>query len=63
MSEGRITSKAPVEAYLKRIEAFDQRGPRQNSLILINRNALREAEAMDRERAVKGTRGLLHGIL
>jgi Asp-tRNA(Asn)/Glu-tRNA(Gln) amidotransferase A subunit family amidase len=62
MAEGRVTSKALVQAYLNRIEAFDHRGPRLNALITINPNALREAEALDRERAEKGPRGPLHGI-
>ncbi|MEO8028411.1 MAG: amidase family protein [Bryobacteraceae bacterium] len=62
MSEGRVTSKALVQAYLDRITAFDQRGPRLNAIITVNPNALREAEALDRERAVKGARGPLHGI-
>jgi len=62
MTEGRITSKALVQAYLDRIEAFDRHGPRLNALITLNPNALREAEALDRERAAKGPRGPLHGI-
>ena len=62
MTEGRTTSKTLVQAYLDRIEAFDQRGPRLNALITLNPNALREAEALDRERAAKGPRGPLHGI-
>ncbi|HLG99475.1 MAG TPA: amidase family protein [Bryobacteraceae bacterium] len=62
MAEGRASSKELVEAYLKRIAAFDQRGPRLNALIMLNPNAVREAEALDRERAAKGPRGPLHGI-
>ena len=62
MSEGRVSSKGLVQAYLDRIAAFDHRGPRLNALITINPNALREAEALDRERAAKGPRGPLHGI-
>ncbi len=62
MAEGRVTSKALVEAYLTRIAAFDRRGSRLNALITLNPNALREAEALDRERASKGPRGPLHGI-
>ncbi len=62
MTEGRVTSKALVQAYLNRIAAFDQRGPKLNAIITINPNALREAEALDRERAAKGPRGPLHGI-
>jgi amidase len=62
MSEGRVTSKALVEAYLKRIEAYDHQGPKLNSILTINPNAVREAEALDRERTQKGSRGPLHGI-
>ena len=62
MTEGRVTSKALVQAYLKRIEAFDHQGPRLNALITLNPRALSEAEALDRERAAKGPRGPLHGI-
>ena len=62
MNEGRITSKALVQQYLARIEAFDHRGPRLNAIITLNPNAIREAEALDRERAAKGPRGPLHGI-
>src|SRR5229473_2697749 len=62
MAAGRVTSKALVQAYLNRIDAFDLHGPRLNALITINPDALREAEALDRERAAKGPRGPLHGI-
>src|ERR1051325_10153129 len=62
MAAGRATSKTLVQAYLDRIEAFDHRGPRLNALITLNPNALREAEALDRERSAKGPRGPLHGI-
>ena len=62
MADGRVSSKALVQAYLNRIQAFDHRGPRLNALITLNPNALREAEALDAERAAKGPRGRLHGI-
>ncbi|MDA0578565.1 MAG: amidase family protein [Verrucomicrobia bacterium] len=62
MTEGRTTSKAIVQGYLDRIDAFDKRAPGLNAIILLNPNALKEAEALDRERAAKGPRGPLHGI-
>lgn len=62
MSEGRVTSRALVQAYLNRIHAFDSHGPRLNALIALNPNAMKEAEGLDRERAAKGPRGPLHGI-
>ncbi len=62
MASGRTTSAEITAAYLARIEAYDQAGPRLNAIIRINANAVAEAEALDRERAARGPRGPLHGI-
>ena len=62
MTEGRVTSRSLVQAYLNRIDAFDHKGPKLNAMILLNPRALIEAEELDRERATKGPRGPLHGI-
>jgi amidase len=62
MTEGKTTSKALVQAYLARIKAYDAKGPRLNAILAVNPNAVKEAEALDRERAAKGARGPLHGI-
>ncbi len=62
LTEGRATSRELVQAYLNRIAAFDPQGPRLNSIITLNPNALAEADALDRERKAKGPRGPLHGI-
>ena len=43
-------------------QQFDVDGPALNSMIFVNPRALEEAEALDRERQTKGTRGPLHGI-
>lgn len=59
---GKVTSRGLVEAYLARIQAYDQAGPRLNSIVLLNPRAREEADALDRERAEKGGRGPLHGI-
>ncbi len=59
---GRVTSRGLVESYLARIQAYDQAGPRLNSIVMLNPRAREEAEALDRERAEKGPRGPLHGI-
>lgn len=61
-AEGRVTSKALVQSYLARIAAYDQAGPRLNAIVVLNPKAIDEAEALDRERAVTGPRGPLHGI-
>jgi amidase len=62
MRKGRITSRQLTQLYLDRIKAVDKSGPRINSVIEVNPDALAIAEALDRERAQKGARGPLHGI-
>ena len=62
MERGDVTSVELVRQYLERIEAFDNRGPRLNSMVYLNPRALDTAAALDRERAEKGPRGPLHGI-
>ena len=62
MAAGKLSSHALVSQYLARIAAIDQRGPRLNSVIELNPDALMIASAMDRERAAKKVRGPLHGI-
>lgn len=62
LASGQVTSRELVEAYLARIVAYDQAGPRLNAIVTLNRAALDEADALDRERRAKGPRGPLHGI-
>lgn len=62
LKEGKTTSRALVEAYLARIAAYDAKGPKLNSIIAINPNALKEAAKKDAERARGNVRGPLHGI-
>ena len=62
MAAGKISSKALVGQYLARIAAYDRKGPRINSMVIVNPKAVAEAEALDRERASGRTRGPLHGI-
>ena len=62
MTRGRTTSKALVAAYLARIKVVDKAGPKLNSVIEVNPDALRIAAEMDAERKAKGPRGPLHGV-
>jgi amidase len=62
ITSGRFTSRSLTEKYLARIEDLDRQGPVLNSVIELNPDALGLAEAVDKERKDKGTRGLLHGI-
>ena len=62
MKDGKLTSKAITQMYLKRIEAIDKKGPAINSIIEINPDAVKIAEEMDRERKAGKLRGPMHGI-
>jgi amidase len=62
MQTGALTSHQITKLYLKRIEAIDKNGPKLNSVIELNPDALNIAEAMDKERAAGKVRGPLHGI-
>ncbi len=55
-------SQELVRAYLRRIEAIDRAGPRLNSVIELNPDALFTAGALDEERRAKGPRSPLHGV-
>jgi Asp-tRNA(Asn)/Glu-tRNA(Gln) amidotransferase A subunit family amidase len=63
MSEKKITCRDLVEFYLKRIDAYDKKGPRLNSVITINPKAREEADRLDTEFKKTGKfSGPLHGI-
>ncbi|WP_246524838.1 amidase [Sphingobium phenoxybenzoativorans] len=62
MAAGRTSSEKAVRAYLKRIAALDRKGPRLNSIIALNPDAIAQARAMDAERKTGKLRGPLHGV-
>jgi amidase len=62
MAAGRITSRKLVEHFLARIEALDRNGPKLNSVVEINPDALAIADGLDAERRQRRVRGPLHGI-
>jgi Asp-tRNA(Asn)/Glu-tRNA(Gln) amidotransferase A subunit family amidase len=59
---GRLSSVQLVDAYLRRIAAYDQSGPALNAIVRLNPAARDEARALDLERRKGGPRGPLHGI-
>jgi Asp-tRNA(Asn)/Glu-tRNA(Gln) amidotransferase A subunit family amidase len=62
MQDKQVTSRQLVDIYLARIEAYDKRGPSLNAVMAVNPRARETADALDNERATRGTRGPLHGI-
>lgn len=62
MEQGELSSRELTQYYLDRIEALDQNGPKLNSIIEVNPQAIEIATALDTERTDSGSRGPLHGI-
>ncbi|MEX0845062.1 MAG: amidase [Balneolaceae bacterium] len=59
---GDFTIADVTEAYLQRIEAIDQNGPKLNSMLYINPKAMETARLLDDELASGNKQGSLHGI-
>lgn len=59
---GTLTSEKLVKMYLKRIDAYDKKGPAINTVITLNDKAIEQARALDKERKTKGARSPMHGI-
>jgi amidase len=62
MTAGKLTSVQLVDAYLARIAAYDQAGPKLNAMISLNPRARADAAALDAERRAGKVRGPMHGI-
>ena len=62
MKAGRLTCRALVEQYLRRIDAYDKNGPAVNAIVQVNPDALKEAEDLDRRFKAGGPAGRLHCI-
>jgi amidase len=62
MASGKLTSHKLTKEYLDRIRDLDKNGPKLNSVIELNPDALDIAKALDAERKRRGPRGPLHGI-
>jgi amidase len=62
MERGELTSRDLTLMYLSRIARYDKQGPKVNSVLEINPEALQMAAALDAERRDHGVRSPLHGI-
>jgi Asp-tRNA(Asn)/Glu-tRNA(Gln) amidotransferase A subunit family amidase len=62
MKGGRLTCRALVDAYLRRIDAYDKNGPSLNAIVMTNPDAQTQADEMDRRYTQSGFVGPLHCI-
>ncbi|MCJ8268078.1 MAG: amidase [Psychrosphaera sp.] len=62
ISQGDLSSEAVVQYYLDVIAKHDDSGVQLNAVGQLNKNALKRAKMLDKERKNKGSRGPLHGI-
>src|SRR3954452_13297589 len=62
MKAGRLTCRALVASYLKRIGAYDKNGPAINSIVILNPEVESEADELDRRFAQSGLSGPLHCV-
>ncbi|NRB47874.1 MAG: amidase [Saprospiraceae bacterium] len=61
-SAGDFSIESVAKAYLDRIEQLDQAGPKVNSIIEVNPEAIDIAKQLDEELKAGNARGPLHGI-
>jgi amidase len=62
LQSGKYTSEKLVSLYLERIYKLDKNGPKLNSVIEVNPDALLLARDLDKERKSGKVRSALHGI-
>jgi amidase len=62
MMAGRLTCRALVGQYLKRIEAYDKNGPSINSIVIVNPDVEKRADELDRHFSQSGQSGSLHCV-
>ena len=62
MRGGQLTCRALVDAYLRRIEAYDKNGPALNAIVVVNPLAGQQADELDRRFRQGGLTGPLHCI-
>ena len=60
--DGSLTCRSLVDQYLARIEANDKRGPALNAIVLVNPDAQKAADDLDRRYRQSGPVGRLHCV-
>jgi Asp-tRNA(Asn)/Glu-tRNA(Gln) amidotransferase A subunit family amidase len=62
LHDGSLTCRTLVEQYLRRIDAYDKNAAALNAIVLLNPDALRIADDLDRRFAQSGPVGPLHCV-
>lgn len=62
LNSKKVSSQALVKLYLDRIEKIDKRGPKLQSILVLNPDALENAKQFDQMRAAGEILGPLHGV-
>jgi Asp-tRNA(Asn)/Glu-tRNA(Gln) amidotransferase A subunit family amidase len=62
LKSGRLTCRALVSEYLRRIDAYDKSGPALNAIVQVNPSAMQEAEELDRRSRSGAPRGALYCV-
>ena len=60
--DGSLTCRSLVEQYLKRIDAHDKQGAALNAIVLVNPEALKTADDLDRRFRQSGPAGPMHCV-
>jgi amidase len=62
MKAGRLNCRTLVDQYLKRIAAYDKNGPGINAIVIVNPEAQKQADELDRRFSQSGLTGPLHCV-
>ncbi|NVK24272.1 MAG: amidase [Gammaproteobacteria bacterium] len=62
LAENKISSEQLVQLYLDRIEQIDRNGPKLQSVLSINPDAIKLAKERDQQRKAGNIKGPLHGV-
>jgi len=60
--DGSLTCRGLVDQYLARIDAYDQQGPSLNAIVMVNADARRVADDLDRRFRQSGPVGPMHCV-
>jgi len=60
--DGSLTCRSLVEQYLRRIEADDKHGAKLNAIVMVNPDALKAADDLDRRYRQSGPVGRMHCV-